>query len=33
MLIPDPTPQMSWHAGMAFAMGYMKVALHTIAME
>lgn len=31
MLIPDHTPQMSctapWHAGMAFAMGYMKALL------
>ena len=31
MLVPDHTPQMSctapWHAGMAFAMGYMKALL------
>ncbi len=31
MLIPDHTPQMTcgapWHAGMAFAMGYMRAAL------
>jgi mannonate dehydratase len=34
VLIPDHTPQMScgapWHAGMAFAMGYMRAALQTI---
>jgi len=34
VLIPDHTPQMScaapWHAGMAYAMGYMKAALQTI---
>jgi mannonate dehydratase len=34
VLIPDHTPQMScaapWHAGMAFAMGYMKAALQAI---
>jgi mannonate dehydratase len=34
VLIPDHTPQMScnapWHAGMAFAMGYMKAALQMI---
>ncbi len=35
VLIPDHSPQMScdapWHAGMAYAMGYMKAALQTIA--
>jgi mannonate dehydratase len=34
VLIPDHTPQMTcdapWHAGMAFAMGYMKAALQTV---
>jgi mannonate dehydratase len=34
MLIPDHTPQMTcvapWHAGMAYAMGYMKAALQMI---
>jgi mannonate dehydratase len=34
VLIPDHTPQMScaapWHAGMAFAMGYMRAALQMI---
>jgi mannonate dehydratase len=34
VLIPDHTPQMScaapWHAGMAFAMGYMRAALQTL---
>lgn len=34
VLIPDHTPQMAcaapWHAGMAFAMGYMKAALQMI---
>lgn len=34
VLIPDHTPQMScaapWHAGMAFAMGYMRAALQVI---
>jgi mannonate dehydratase len=34
VLIPDHTPQMScaapWHAGMAYAMGYMKAALQAI---
>lgn len=33
VIIPDHTPQMScpapWHAGMAFAMGYLKAALDT----
>jgi mannonate dehydratase len=31
MIIPDHTPEMTcaapWHAGMAFALGYMKAAL------
>jgi mannonate dehydratase len=34
VLIPDHTPQMAcaapWHAGMAFAMGYMKAAMKTL---
>ena len=34
VLIPDHTPQMTcaapWHAGMAFAMGYMRAALQAI---
>jgi mannonate dehydratase len=34
VLIPDHTPQMScaapWHAGMAYAMGYMKAALQAM---
>jgi mannonate dehydratase len=34
VLIPDHTPQMScaapWHAGMAFALGYMRAALQAI---
>jgi mannonate dehydratase len=37
VLIPDHTPQMTcgapWHAGMAFAMGYMKAALQIIEKE
>ena len=37
VLIPDHTPQMScaapWHAGMAFALGYMRAALHSIGAE
>lgn len=37
VLIPDHTPQMScaapWHAGMAFALGYMKAALQAIENE
>ena len=37
VLIPDHTPQMScsapWHAGMAFAMGYMKAALQMVNSE
>jgi mannonate dehydratase len=34
LLIPDHTPQMScdapWHAGMAYALGYMKAALQAV---
>jgi mannonate dehydratase len=34
VLIPDHTPQMTcsapWHAGMAYALGYMKCALQSI---
>jgi mannonate dehydratase len=34
VLIPDHTPQMScsapWHAGMAFALGYMKAAMQSL---
>jgi mannonate dehydratase len=34
VLIPDHTPQMTcaapWHAGMAFAMGYMKAAMRSL---
>ena len=34
VLIPDHTPQMTcaapWHAGMAYALGYMRAALQTI---
>ncbi len=37
VLIPDHTPQMScdapWHAGMAFAMGYLKAAMDHLAQE
>jgi mannonate dehydratase len=37
VLIPDHTPQMTctapWHAGMAYAMGYMRAALQTIERE
>jgi mannonate dehydratase len=37
VLIPDHTPSMScdapWHAGMAFAMGYMRAAMTMIARE
>ena len=37
VLIPDHTPQMScaapWHAGMAFALGYMRAALQIIERE
>jgi mannonate dehydratase len=34
VLIPDHTPQMTcdapWHAGMAFAMGYMRAAMQSV---
>ncbi len=34
VLVPDHAPQMAcaapWHAGMAFALGYMKAALQTL---
>ncbi len=34
VLIPDHTPQMTcaapWHAGMAFAVGYMRAALQSL---
>ena len=34
VLIPDHTPQMAcaapWHAGMAFAMGYMRAAMRSL---
>ena len=34
VLIPDHTPQMTcaapWHAGMAFALGYMRAALDAL---
>jgi len=37
VLIPDHTPQMTcaapWHAGMAFAMGYMKAAMQVVEQE
>ncbi len=37
VLIPDHTPQMScaapWHAGMAFALGYMKAAIQVVENE
>ena len=37
VLIPDHTPQMTcgapWHAGMAFAMGYMRAALQVVERE
>jgi mannonate dehydratase len=37
VLIPDHTPQMlcaaPWHAGMAFALGYMKAALQAVESE
>ena len=37
VLIPDHTPQMTcgapWHAGMAFALGYMRAALQAIDRE
>jgi mannonate dehydratase len=37
VLIPDHTPQMTcgapWHAGMAYALGYMKAVLAMIEQE
>jgi mannonate dehydratase len=37
VLIPDHTPQLTcdapWHAGMAFAMGYMRAALQVVETE
>ena len=37
VLIPDHTPQMScsapWHAGMAYAMGYMRAAMKTLGIK
>jgi len=37
VLVPDHTPSMScnapWHAGMAFALGYMRAALRTVGVE
>jgi mannonate dehydratase len=37
VIIPDHTPQMAcaapWHAGMAFALGYLRAALTMIAAE
>ena len=34
LIIPDHTPQMTctapWHAGMAYAMGYMKAAIQKV---
>jgi mannonate dehydratase len=37
VLIPDHTPQMAcaapWHAGMAFAMGYMRAALQSLGLK
>ena len=37
VIIPDHTPQMTcaapWHAGMAFALGYMRAALTVIEAE
>lgn len=37
VLIPDHTPQMScaapWHAGMAFAMGYMRAAMQSLGIK
>ncbi len=37
VLIPDHTPQMTcgapWHAGMAFAMGYMRAALQSLGIK
>lgn len=37
VLVPDHTPQMAcsapWHAGMAYALGYMRAALQTLARQ
>jgi mannonate dehydratase len=37
VMIPDHTPQMncgaSWHAGMAFALGYIRGILNTLEAE
>jgi mannonate dehydratase len=37
VLIPDHTPQMSceapWHAGMAYALGFMRAALQMLEQE
>ena len=37
VLIPDHTPQMAcaapWHAGMAFALGYMKAAMQALGIK
>ena len=37
VLIPDHTPQVAcpapWHAGMAYAMGYMKAAMKTLGID
>jgi mannonate dehydratase len=37
VLVPDHTPQMScsapWHAGMAYALGYMRAVLQIIEKE
>jgi mannonate dehydratase len=37
VIIPDHTPQMScdapWHAGMAFALGYIRGVLQTLGKE
>jgi mannonate dehydratase len=37
VLVPDHTPQMTcgapWHAGMAYALGYMRAALQTLERE
>jgi mannonate dehydratase len=37
VLIPDHTPQMQcgapWHAGMAYALGYMRCALQSIGIQ
>jgi mannonate dehydratase len=34
VIIPDHTPQMTcaapWHAGMAYALGYMKAAMQVV---